>query len=178
MLAVVGPLVIAQKSLKSSSYTKNRVTAFYLAADAFEFIRNVRDNNTLLGGGWPGLVVSLSKCISPNKCDVDTQFGPKSVVNTADGGPAISICAIGTPVTCAPLNYYTGATLPYYGHSSGAATQIAISPFRREVSIAPINAASGVGRELLVKVSVIWKESILGGQEKTITLYNEIYDWQ
>jgi type II secretory pathway pseudopilin PulG len=45
MLAVTGPLFYASESLKAAIYAKDQITAFYLAQDAFEQIRGIRDGN-------------------------------------------------------------------------------------------------------------------------------------
>ena len=43
MFAVVGPLTIVSKALNASYDSRDQITAFYLAQDAIEYIRNVRD---------------------------------------------------------------------------------------------------------------------------------------
>jgi Tfp pilus assembly protein PilV len=45
MLAVTGPLFYASESLKAATYARDQITAFYLAQDAFEQIRKIRDDN-------------------------------------------------------------------------------------------------------------------------------------
>ena len=65
--AIVGPMVIVQKSLSSANFSKDQITAFYLAQEAIEYIRNKRDENTLSGLSWTN---GLSDCIG-KKCAVD-----------------------------------------------------------------------------------------------------------
>lgn len=45
MIGVASSLTVAQRSLTASSFTRDQVTAMYLAQDAFEYIRNQRDKN-------------------------------------------------------------------------------------------------------------------------------------
>ena len=45
MISIAGPLTIAQKGFNAGIYAKDQVTASYLAQDAMEYIKNVRDNN-------------------------------------------------------------------------------------------------------------------------------------
>jgi type II secretory pathway pseudopilin PulG len=50
MLSVSGPLYYASESLKAAIYARDQITAFYIAQDAFEQIRKIRDNNTYFLG--------------------------------------------------------------------------------------------------------------------------------
>ncbi|MEI6490236.1 MAG: prepilin-type N-terminal cleavage/methylation domain-containing protein [bacterium] len=47
LIAITGPLDIIAHSLKASYYSRDEVTAFYLAQEAIEYARNERDNNEL-----------------------------------------------------------------------------------------------------------------------------------
>ena len=42
MVAVASPMVIAQKGLNSANYSRDQMTATFLAEDALEFIKNFR----------------------------------------------------------------------------------------------------------------------------------------
>lgn len=46
-IALTGPLSIVAQSLRASFYSRDQVTAYYLAQEAIEYIRNTRDNNSL-----------------------------------------------------------------------------------------------------------------------------------
>lgn len=46
MIAIAGPLSLVQAGLFSSNHQRNQVTAIYLAQEAIEFIKNVRDGNS------------------------------------------------------------------------------------------------------------------------------------
>lgn len=176
MLSIVGPLTIAQKSVKTSTYTKNRTTAYYLAQDAIEFLRNIRDVHSLKGDTWDdlvGLSSPYARCIV-GKCDVDTQYAPVGVVsNSALAATAVIACS---SETCPALTFEKATG--YFGHKTVTGEAIIESQYRREVSIVPLNTNGGErNRELLIRVDVIWNEGILGG-EKKISLYDEVYDWQ
>ncbi|MBU3968647.1 type II secretion system GspH family protein [Patescibacteria group bacterium] len=66
--AIVGPMVVVQKSLSSANFAKSQIISFHLAGEAIEYIRNKRDGNTLSGVSW---INGLSECID-KKCAVDT----------------------------------------------------------------------------------------------------------
>ncbi len=173
MIAIVGPLTIAQKSVKTSSYTKNRVTAYYLAQDALEFLRNIRDTNSLRGFDWNRLLLAYSAClegVGSGKCDIESLNSPDTVVlNPGTSQSTGNIILFPCAVTCPNLTFFS--SFGYYGHLPGTESQ-----FRREITITPLNTSPD-NRELLIRVDVIWNESILGG-EKKISLYDEVYDWQ
>lgn len=72
-IAVAGAFSAAQTGLKTANGAKNQITAFYLAQDAFEYIRNMRDTAKLSDpeNGFSNFRNDLSICSS--KCFVDTQ---------------------------------------------------------------------------------------------------------
>ena len=87
MLAVTGPMVVAQKGLFSAISSKDQMIAAFLAQDAIEYIKNVRDSNgvkvkipgeTLPNGWLSGLGVEcIKETFEPNEiidpgCNVDT----------------------------------------------------------------------------------------------------------
>lgn len=81
-VAVTGPMVFAQNSLRSAFLSRDQITAFYLAQDAIEFVKNIRDENMvedLLDPNPPSVNYWLIKdgdgilnqCIN-NFCTIDT----------------------------------------------------------------------------------------------------------
>ncbi len=88
MVAVAAPLTIAQKGLLSSIYAKNQMIAAFLAQDAIEYVKNVRDTTGVVAEAsgiantdpkaW---LVGLESCVlpdSPNGCNVDSLTNYKS----------------------------------------------------------------------------------------------------
>ena len=70
MIAIAGPLTIAQKGLTAAIYARDQVTASFLAQDAMEYIKNVRDYNLENNAGnW---LSNLEGCTSSSKCNIDT----------------------------------------------------------------------------------------------------------
>src|SRR4051812_26467647 len=47
-VAIVAPMSLTAQSLGSAYYARDEVTAFYLAQEGLEVVRNVRDNNILI----------------------------------------------------------------------------------------------------------------------------------
>lgn len=83
MVAVAAPITIAQKGLSSAVYSKNQMIAAYLAQDAIEYVKNVRDeasiNSTDAFGNhtfdWALAFPRLNDClvtVNPEGCQIDT----------------------------------------------------------------------------------------------------------
>lgn len=73
MIAIAGPLTIAQKGLTAAIYARDQVTASFLAQDAMEYIKNVRDYN--LENNPTQWLLNLDGCTSASKCGIDTTTG-------------------------------------------------------------------------------------------------------
>jgi prepilin-type N-terminal cleavage/methylation domain-containing protein len=82
MISITGPMVFAAQGLQASMYARDQITAFYLAQDAVETVRNIRDNYALwLQGGiptdhWIGEAIReecVNYAVDDNKvCEVDS----------------------------------------------------------------------------------------------------------
>jgi prepilin-type N-terminal cleavage/methylation domain-containing protein len=75
--AVAAPLTLAFRSLVAAQFTKNQIIASYLAQDAIEYVRNIRDENVLRDRAW---LSGLGSC--GNGCRVDS---PNDTVNGCSG---------------------------------------------------------------------------------------------
>jgi prepilin-type N-terminal cleavage/methylation domain-containing protein len=165
-LAVTGPMTIAQKSLSSAMYARDQITAYYLAQDAIEYVRNVRDSNRLhrnngnpatdwLTGGANGL--TLSECILGSPCVINTNLA----ANESD--------AIRSFVPGNDRLYFDPVT-SIYSHqnvSGSIATQ-----FSRQIIITqPV-----LGREADISVAVSWKPNTFSAVRK-ITETERIFNF-
>jgi prepilin-type N-terminal cleavage/methylation domain-containing protein len=167
MMAITGPLTLAEKGLHVTLIAKDQDTAFYLAQDAIEYVRWVRDTNKLSGGDWltgaggGGNIRDLTVCKSASgstQCRVDSL---QNLQTTIVG------CSGDTNGVCKPLQY--NSTNNYFSYTSGTA-----SIFTRTVSIAtPVGSNSG---EAAVIVTVSWYDQ--GSLQRSITVRENIFDWQ
>lgn len=95
MLAILGPLSIASSGLRSSQFSKDQITAYYLAQEGIEYARYERDDNYILNqqGANPSTdwLSRLSKC-EGSGCELDTVEWFKDTDNdpTNDGSELIS----------------------------------------------------------------------------------------
>lgn len=135
-LALGGPMTLATRSIKDSLASRNKVVAFYLAQEAIEYVRNVRDSNFLnkMSGGAPGWLDGLGYCTAGN-CYID-------VINdnvTDCGGSCVS-----------PLKF-DGNNYNYTAPDN--------SIFTRTIKITnPDNTQPLTGDEAEVTVTVTWED--------------------
>ena len=156
VLSMSGPLTIAAKSFTSAVFAKNQITAFYLAQEAVEYVRNIRDTNALNGRtstdpSSPSYWLSgLSSCI-------DTACTVKATGTTL--AEAVAPCS----GACTPL-LYNSAT-GFYGYDSGEP-----SLFTRSFMLTRVN-----DNEYAVTVTIAWKNNAAGSQ---FVVQENITSWQ
>lgn len=152
LVSIAGPLTIAAKGLQAAVYARDQITAFYLAQDAVEYIRNKRDGNTLSSNYWLtgfGIDGGFPDCTSLNKCIVDVK---NNTIDECSGG------------SCSPLRYNESTAFYSYNVS------YPVSSFTREVQIVPINAD-----EVTIEVSIYWQTGVL---QRSFTVKENIFNWQ
>ncbi len=165
MLSVTGPLVISQKGLSAAGYAKDQITAYYLAQDAMEYVRNVRDTNILTGitsGSGKDWLSVVSGRLSP--CNVAS-----CKIDTRPSGGDVSGCS---GSACLLTKNDTGNSVVQYGHDTGTYT-----PFGRTVKIErPDGSVTPLGLgDIEAKVIVIVSWPTLSGQTKNITLVENLF---
>ena len=88
MIAIASPMTLAQKGLSTATLSKDQMIASFLAQDAIEAIRNVRDQIAVSqtnGGDWLGNspLLSLSACVcdprSSENCNFDSPTTPSNL---------------------------------------------------------------------------------------------------
>jgi prepilin-type N-terminal cleavage/methylation domain-containing protein len=169
-LAITGPMVIAQKGIGSAIYSRDEVTAFYLAQDAVEYVRNVRDTNRIGGysGGWLSQF-QIAGCVdtSGQKCQIDTTVINFNNPSPGSGtGSAINNCAILNGSCANPIYFNSSNNL--YGYGSGSSwTQ---TQFTRTVDIKEIVP----GVEAVVTVTISWQTAIFAPKE-SFTIAEHIF---
>jgi len=167
--AIAGPLSIASRALNTSIVAKDQITAFFLAQDAVEYVRFVRDTNTLSGADWltgaggSTAGIDLTPCISTvnaNGCYVDSTM---AVVGQGDVPTA---CDSGSGC---PALYYDNDNSRFTYNSGGS--NVVRSVFTRSVVLTNISAT-----EQLLTVTVSWSD--LGSVTRTVRVNENIFKWQ
>ncbi len=154
-IAVVAPISLTTQSLQSAYYARDQITAFYLAQEAIEALRSVRDAQ----------ILQITQ--TPNASSLNI-FGPIPLNNQpftidarkADPSQAITTCN----GTCPPLQ--TDGTL--YGYESGWAD----TTFIRTVKAAFVGGGQD---EIRVTVTVVWHTGAF--QSRSFSISENLYRW-
>ena len=182
-------LTIAEKGLASAEAARLEITAFYLAQEAIEYVRNVRDTNALAGyGGTSDWLIGdedislLDTCFAPEGCGVDptapadTLTNQQTVPCESSNGQCTLYQYTGVSDTsnngdCAPyqLPGLTDSRKGLFGHRSTTGWEKTC--FTRKVFLEEIEDNT----EASVTVRVTWKAGSLG--DRTITVNEHLFNW-
>lgn len=193
VIALTAPLAIVSQALKSSYFARDQVTAYYLAQEAIEFLRNKRDNAGLQSSAsaetWTNLF--LDELGTP-LINAFGSSGIKAYLVRDSSGYKLRQCTSGSsPVPpCPPVSYNPNALTSSSGEVIyGDSSAIEDSVFIREIEISEPPAGSSVNvtennpsqlpgnRELIVTVRVRWKMAD-GSYTDGITLREHLTNWQ
>jgi prepilin-type N-terminal cleavage/methylation domain-containing protein len=169
ILSIIGPLQIAANSLQSSYYSRDQITAYYLASEAIEYIKNARDTTFLndvfnpVTTGNNDWLLGLSNCINDG---IDFHGCYVDALESFSGGNGVHKCSdYGT--VCPPIKY--DETSGLWGYSNGVD-----SKYVRTIEIIPQDG----GQEADIRVKVEWPSiSILGGM-KSFELTGLMMNWE
>ncbi len=150
--AIAGPLTIAAKGLSAALIARDQMVAFYLAQDAVEYVRFVRDSNKLAGDPW---LTNLTACTTSAGCTLEPATG------------TVTACSI----TCPVMNRYDNSGQILFTYTLGTPTP---QQFVRTVKLeAP---PTGELTEEVLTVSVSWRAQ--SGVTRTIVVRENLFDWQ
>ena len=174
MTAIVGPMEIASKSLLSAYYARDQITAYYLAQEGVEYLRNERDMHYLPPStltDWPS---DFSNCIynaSTNNfgCKVDAHNSTNVITRNTTAGTNF-----GSPNDASTtLNYDSDTGL--YSYSTGGKNEP--SKYTRVVIVSPDPTTNPNPESILVSSTVYWTGSYLPGSTKSFTIKETLYKW-
>ncbi len=173
--AIAGPLTIASKGLSAALVAKDQISAFYLAQDAMEQVRFIRDSNTLGGGDWltgagAASGIDLTPCVSADgnaACQLDS-LGVFPAAPTACPGGICEFMRYDSGNNS--FNYHNAATAPYTPQR-----------YLRTISIKTpaCNAGGGVcnTEEAVVTIQVTWSD-LAGVTHMAIRVRENLLKWQ
>ncbi len=174
MIAVVGPITIAQRSLSSAKFSRDRVIAYYLAQDAVEYIRSIRDDSYLQGKYWDdadGFFSRISQCRSNST--VATQWCYLDTQRTYDENKSLFPGA-SNPASFPNLNYNTVTGVYNYDNLSSDNQP---TSFTRSISIRNASTQNGED-EIVIQVDVHWESGLFGSGGGSFTTSEHLLDWQ
>lgn len=151
--AIAGPLTIASKGLSAALIARDQMVAFYLAQDAVEYVRFVRDSNKLSGDPW---LAGLAECETADGCILDPAQGSVQACSGA----------------CEPIQKYEdGNDNVYFTYALG---DVAPQQFVRTVKLSA--PPTGETTEQVLTVTVSWRAQ--SGVTRAISVRENVFDWQ
>jgi len=174
-LAIVGPISLASTSINASRVVREQLTAFYLAQEGIEIIRNERDINRLFvgapggdaegepdssnwGDGWLSLCSGNGCELLVDATETDLDYRIKSCND--------SICTANETV----LTYNSEKTL--YGREATQGWES--SPYSRKVSVEKAQSPNE-DKEAIVTVTVQWTASSLR-RSREVVVTEHLFD--
>ena len=168
MIAIASPMSLAQKGLSSATLSKNQMIASFLAQDAVEAVKNIRDQIAVsqTTGDWLDNTV-LEPCVcrtsSGDTCSFDATISKFCKIDTTSpiwnnssiksagvaANPQLSL--VYTPIDTSGIKHF----LKYsYDTFSGVEATI----FKRYINIVKTSdtVAGGDPNEAVINVRVIW----------------------
>lgn len=170
VLAITGPLQIAANSLYASFYARDEITAYYLAVEAIEYIKNSRDSLFLddaFNSGGNNWLAGLEDCIDPAGCYIETSL----MVGTDN---AVSLCELSDPNPCPYIKY--SSTSGFWGYEADAVLDGQDTKFKRQIILEPDNL--GGNTYATIRVIISWPSQSLLGGDKTYELTDLITNWE
>jgi Tfp pilus assembly protein PilV len=161
LLVIVGPMTIVSSSARSTSFSSEQVTAFFLAQEGAELMQKARDDMQLANYGQTGWT---------NFTDTGSGGAYRlcyANINSAGCGVTIRTDNTGTltaPVSCATLsncNLYLNTSGNIRSRFTHTATNATITPYTRRIFLQNVNA-----NEVKVVSRVTWKNGGIKAEQQ------------
>lgn len=190
LITLVGPMTIAAQGVKSSQFSLEQNTAFFLAQEGIEAIFAIRNNYALMdvddgldaAVGDPDtsrdwIVTELngtgpcSLSAVGDTCSFGIDFKDVSPTHPVSQNFTSSLCNGTNPPACRLYTKAANAPAVYSHDSSGDE-----SPFTRVVTVEVDAAGAGSGDSIKVTSTVTWDSHVFGGDERKVVLTTYLYD--
>ncbi len=166
LISITGPMVFAQSSLRAAFQSRDQITAYFLAQDVIEFIKNTREDIAITNirdqaGSIDWIDDLETTCDTTNGCTIDTNYLVKS-------NDAVRSCNTSNPGCLNdPDNPLKIDNDGYFGFNGSID-----SKFHRTVYI----DEKVPDREAQIVVKIRWTSHDTIG-ERVITVAENIYNW-
>lgn len=176
LLSVSAPLSIAAKALFSAYYARDQITAYYLADEAIEYVKNARDTvylQDVFGGTDRGWLFGLDNCIgNANGCYIDAAY-PFSLPD-----PILACPSESSEDDCPKLQFCPDSNIWGYGAINGTGcTGWNNSKFTRRIKIVRQNNQTP-DEEALIEVTIEWPGQGISAANRTFTLTGAMMNWE
>lgn len=152
LITTTGPLTFAQSGLRASFLARDQVTAFYLAQEPIEMLKNIRDTNQIEAN--PNWLYNIGQC---------TPGGEGITVSCDISAIGFSTISCGEEKCTQPLGYNDDTKI--FSIGGGSETS---SKYTRTVYVTLLNP-----NELQVIVDVSWESQFL--TSKRVVIQENIY---
>ena len=183
MISIVAPLAIASKGISYAEYARNEITAYYLAQEAVDVLRNMRD------GSWADLEAKASECGNPEEMYPGCQIDSWKYL----GGEADAVKPCTDEVGCRVWKYVETEIVDgvqniksvYFGgigHTFGN-QEPEESSFVRVIKMEPLQkVGADPAQEIRIKVIVDWDSKVGGissiGGKGRVLIYEDLFNLQ
>jgi len=152
VLSITGPMVFASSSLRSAFLARDQITAFYLAQDIIETVKNIRDDNGINERDW---LTDIDVCggVAGEACTI--------LIDTTLNNPVAETCPVDV---CEPLTRSAGGEFNY--------NDTAESRFTRTTYVQEIIE----NQEVRIVVEVKWQSNVRIGTSRILVQEN-IMNW-
>lgn len=157
-ISITGPMVFAQSGLRTAFLARDQITAFFLAQDAIETIKNIRDTNGLdpAGADW---LRNIDVCNPAN-----TPGDPCLVyIDTVASNPVAIECSANQ---CPEMDRDSQGFFTYDMNPPNP------SRFTRSIYVSETNN----NKEAQIIVEVEWTSNVRVGKNRILVQEN-IYNW-
>ncbi len=156
-IAVVAPMTLAAKSLSSAYYARDQITAFYLAQEAIEALRSIRDQQIL--------IIAQNPSGAPDIFGLIPHDNSAFIIDAREIDSASTIAACSG--TCPPLQT-DGALYGYDICADGSCDTYFVRTARAHY----VGASQD---EIRVTVTVTWQTGSI--RERTFSISENLYRW-
>lgn len=173
LIGVIGPLAIAARNVSNAGLTQNTAIATFLAQEAVETIRNIRDHDVLSGstpgGGWPSQATSaLNGCLTT----AATPAGAEISCMVDGVNDSVTASCGGANPPCTPLQKGRSTGLYYQGTCTDG-TGCDPSIFTRTFTLR--QASASADHELWLIVTVRWPDERAAGNTRSYILRSALF---
>jgi prepilin-type N-terminal cleavage/methylation domain-containing protein len=171
-LALTGPIYIATLAIRSSIESRDNISAYYLAEEAIEVVRNQRDEKSLLATeddatSWTYGIIGSTNCINAAGASTITSC---YLTRDNDGVYLFTEC---DSAGCPPLAFNPAGSVIYGGDGS------INSKFTREIYLQVASQDGSVNaepiREVDLVVNIKWPDR---GFERVFQIVERLHDQQ
>ncbi len=162
IISLTAAFSVVQSGLSLSISSRDEVTAYYLAQEAIEMIRNSRDENSLNALPWLAGIADDSgdPCYFGNYCTVDSPNKYFESCGTEAG-------------ECSNLKQDQDSESPtfgMYGIDPDQTSSWGTTPFKREIFLKSITSD-----EIAVTVTIYWTKGVT---TRNFVIHDNLFDWQ